>query len=330
MSRPVGIVAAACHLPPQRRSTEALFRAEGCALTPQVATQLGIDHVSTVDGETGAAMALAASQEALRRAGIEAAQVDVIVDYTILPQDYLVPAWNMSNRLQHELGAAKAFTVGFSGGGASNFLVALASAAALLATNEKLQTALLVASDVTIPGNRILNPAEPVSVLGDAASGLVLRRDAATSVLIDTELCSDGGQHDVYHIPGGALADPNDPKRYRLELDKPRYDAAAKGTRLRQMADTLLERAKISSSEVAFVLYPNISYQDQMEFQEAFGLKTEQMCQSERSTHGHLQGSDFVVNYLAMLASGAVHTGDYFLAASHGMGFLAGVSLFRA
>lgn len=266
----------------------------------------------------------------MRRAGIQAAQLDVIVDYSILPQDYLVPAWNMSNRLQHELGAAKAFTVGFSGGGASNFLVALASATALLQTNEKLQTALLVASDITIPGNRVLNPADPVSVLGDAASAVVLRCDCTTNVVVDIELRSDGNLHDVYHIPGGALACPDDPKRYRLELDKQRYDAKAKATKLRQATDALLERAGVRLSDIAFALYPNLSRQDQMEFQEALGLKAEQMCLSARAAHGHLQGTDFVVNYLAMLEDGGIHSGDYFLAASHGMGFMAGVSLFRA
>jgi 3-oxoacyl-[acyl-carrier-protein] synthase-3 len=330
MSAEVGIIAAACYLPSRRQSTGDLFELEGIPLTSQAATQIGIDQVPAADKERGSAMALAASQEALRRAGIQAAQLDVIVDYTILPQDYLVPAWNMSNQLQHELGASKAFTVGFSGGGASNFLVALASATALLQTNEKLQTALLVASDVTIPGNRVLNPADPVSVLGDAASAVVLRRDAAANVVVDTELWSVGDRHDLYYIPGGALAHPDDPKLYRVQLDKQRYDAVAKAVELHRLIDTLLERAGIRLSDVAFALYPNISRQDQMEFQEALGLKAEQMCLSTLAAHGHLQGTDFVVNYLAMLECGAVHSGEYFLAASHGMGFLAGVSLFRA
>ncbi|HKD02178.1 MAG TPA: hypothetical protein VKB77_07115 [Terriglobales bacterium] len=275
-------------------------------------------------------MALSAAQQALEKAGITGAQLDVIVDYTILPQDYLVPAWNMGNRLQHELGASKAFTVGFSGGGSSNFLVSLASAVALLQANEKLQTALLVAADLTLPGNRVLHPQEPLSLLGDAAGAMVLRRDATANVILDSELVSNGELHDVYYIPGGALAHPDDAELYRLQLDKGRYDGAAKTTCLRQMTDRILKRVGIPLSAVAFALYPNLSRQDQAEFRQAFALKPEQMSVSTLSTHGHLQGTDFVVNYLAMLESGAVKPGDYFVAASHGMGFLPAVALFRA
>src|SRR5437763_4720648 len=162
----VGIISAACHVPPHRRSVSELFHEERVQATPQTLTRLGIDQVPLCNGEGGSFMALAASQEALQRAGIDAAQLDVIVDYTILPQEYLVPAWNMGNKLQHELGAKKAFTVVFSGGGATNFLVALASATAMLQANDSLKTALLVGADVTICGSRVLNPSDPVSVVG--------------------------------------------------------------------------------------------------------------------------------------------------------------------
>src|SRR5205823_649187 len=107
---------------------------------------------------------------------------------------------------QHELGAKKAFTVGFSGGAASNFLVALSSGVAMLQANDNMKAALLVASDVTIPGSRVVNPGDPVSILGDGASAVVLQKGATASIILATELWSDGAMHDVYYIPGGALA----------------------------------------------------------------------------------------------------------------------------
>lgn len=330
MPSQVGIVAAACFLPAGRRYVLDLFPEECGPGASANAPGIGIDEVPAVENETGSALGLAAAQQALQKAGITGAQVDVIIDYTILPQDYLVPAWNMSNRLQHELGAAKAFTVGFSGGGSSNFLVAVTSAVALLQANEKLQTALLVGADLTLPGNRVLHPADPVSVLGDSAGALVLRRDALTNVFVDAELISDGTLHDVCYIPGGGLAHPEDPGLYRLMLDKKRYDQKTKTATLRQMTDTILTRAGIGLNDVAYVLYPNLSRQDQAEFQQALALKPEQMCSSMLRSHGHLQGTDLVVNYLAMLESGTVKPGDYFLAASHGMGFMPAVTLFRA
>ena len=269
------------------------------------------------------------AREALQRAELDVAQVDLIVDYSILPQEYLVPAWNMSNKLQHELGAKKAFTVGFSGGGATNFLVALSSAVAILQANEKLTSALLVAADVTIPGNRILNPADPVSVFGDSAGAVILKKGMEGSVVIDTELHSEGSYHDVCYIPGGALANPDDPALYRMELDKQRYDKAPKTGSLPPMLETLLQRAGVKREEVVFGLYPNLSAEDQRQFASALGFDPGQTRLRNLKSHGHLQGTDFVINYLSMLENGAMNKGQYFIAASHGMGFLAGVSLLR-
>ena len=327
METQVGIAAAAVTLPARRRDVGSLFQEESAILNPDIAARLGIEEVPICNGESASAMALAACQEALRRAELDVAQLDVIVDYTILPQEYLVPAWNMSNKLQHELGAKKALTVGFSGGGATNFLVALSSAAAMLQANEKLMSALLVAADVTIPGNRILNPSDPVSVLGDAAGAMVLKKRGKGSVVIDTELHSDGSYHDVCYIPGGALAHPDDPALYRMELDKERFDKAPKSETLNDMLGTLLTRAGVEREDVVFALYPNLSREDQQQFADGMGFSADQINSDNRKYHGHLQGTDFVINYLSMIESGTVDKGQHFLAASHGMGFLAGVSL---
>ncbi len=325
----IGIAAAAVTLPAGRRDARSLFAEESAAFDPAVEARLGIEQVPICEGESASGLAMAACQEALQRAELDVALLDVIVDYTILPQEYLVPAWNMSNKLQHELGAKKAFTVGFSGGGATNFLVALSSAAALLQANETLTSALLVAADVTIPGNRILNPADPVSILGDSAGAVVLKKGATGSFLIDTELHSDGSYHDVCYIPGGALANPDDPALYRMVLDKSRYDRAPKAETLKTMFETLLERAGVKREDVVFGLYPNLSSEDQQQFAEALGFTASQVNRDDRKAHGHLQGTDFVVNYLSLLKNGTAQEGQYFLAASHGMGFLAGVSLLR-
>jgi 3-oxoacyl-[acyl-carrier-protein] synthase III len=329
METQVGIAAAAVTLPARKRDVGSLFQEESAILNPGIAARLGIEEVPICNGESASTMALTACQEALRRAELDVAQLDVIVDYSILPQEYLVPAWNMSNKLQHELGAKKAFTVGFSGGGATNFLVALSSAAAMLQANEKLMSALLVAADITIPGNRILNPADPVSVLGDSAGAVVLKKGEEGSVVIDTEFHSEGSYHDVYYIPGGALAHPDDPALYRMELDKSRYDSAPKADTLKTMLGTVLERTGVKREDIVFLLYPNLSAQDQQQSADGIGLSSAQMNGHNRKSHGHLQGTDFVINYLSMIESGTVEKGKYFLAASHGMGFLAGLSLLR-
>ena len=173
MKASVGILAAAYCLPAARRTAQEIFRDEGVNLGPGLEARLGIAEVPVCNGETASNLAVEAAREALRRAGVDPMQVDVVVEYSVLPQEYLVPVWNMSNKVQAEVGASKSFVFGFSGGGATNFLVALSSAVAMLQENENLKTALLVTGDVAIPGNRVLNPSDPVTVLGDSASAVV-------------------------------------------------------------------------------------------------------------------------------------------------------------
>jgi 3-oxoacyl-[acyl-carrier-protein] synthase-3 len=328
----VGILAASCHLPAQRRSVEELFREEGASFNSDIAVRLGIEQVPICNGqvsETASNMAVAAGREALKRARVDPLLVDVVVEYSILPQEYLVPVWNMSNKVQAEVGATKSFVVGFSGGGASNFMVALSSAVAMLSENESMKTALLVTGDMTIPGNRVLSPSDPVTVMGDGASAVVLQRDAPGSIVIDTELWSDGNNHDICYIPGGSLVHPDDISLYRMELDKARYDAFPKAETLRRRTDKLLDRAGLKLADVASVLCANISAQDEAALQEVFAGKVSPVCRSNRETHGHLQGTDFPLNYLGLIESGRVEQGDYVLGISHGMGATAAVSLLR-
>ena len=325
----VGILSAACRLPGYTRTTAELFQEENLNLTPGVASRLGVEQVSLCNGESGSDLAVAASLAALSDAGVAGADIDVVVDYTILPQEWMVPVWNMSGKVQKEIGAEKAFTVGFSGGGATNFLVALNFATAMLEADEKMKYALLVAGDVTIPGNRVLNPAAPVSVMGDGASAVLLQRGVAGRTVLGTELLSDGANHDVYYIPGGCLANPEDPALYRMVLDKKRYDAAPKTANLLQLAKNVLARAGLHIDDVKYVVYPNISSEDQTSFREAFDLRPEQICTSNLAKNGHLQGNDLVLNYLSLHTNGSLHEGDYILICSHGMGFMSGVSLVR-
>ena len=332
MKPQVGILAASCYLPQQRRTVEDLFREEGAAFDSDIAGRLGISQVpirSDDVSESASNLAVAAAREALARAQVNPLDVSVVIEYSILPQEYLVPVWNMSNKVQAEVGAVKSFVVGFSGGGASNFMVALSAAAAMLSENDSMKTALLVTGDATIPGNRVLSPADPVTVLGDGASAVVLQRDAPGSVVVDTELWSDGNNHDICYIPGGSLVHPDDITLYRMELDRTRYDAFPKAQTLRRMSETLLERSGLTLADVVAVLCSNISSEDETTLQEAFAGKVSPVCAVNRETHGHLQGTDFPLNYLSLRESGAVSQGDYVLSVSHGMGATAAVNLIR-
>jgi 3-oxoacyl-[acyl-carrier-protein] synthase-3 len=329
VSASVGIASAVCRFPDRRTAASEVFAAEGVDWTPGVEERIGIESVPVAGDQRGSELALAAAREAMEQAGVTPGEIDVIVDYTVLPQEYLVPSWSMSNKLQHELATKKAFTVGFSGGGSTNLHVALDFATGLVRSDERIDTALLLAADVSIPRNRVLNPDAPLTILGDAATAVVVRRDAPRSAVLDTELWSDGARHDVCYIPGGAMAHPDRADLFRMRIDAAAYESAPKMETLQRLTDSVLGRAGVSPRDVAYFVYPNFSAEDQSAFAAALDVPSEKICRTNLAGNGHLQANDLVLNYRTAVDSDAFGVGDLVLLCSHGLGFLSGVSLLR-
>ena len=74
--------------------------------------------------------------------------------------------------------------------------------------------------------------------MGDSASAVVLQRGGTTTSVVDTELWSDGTNHDICYIPGGSLVHPDDANLYRLQLDQSRYDTFPKSEVLHKISQS--------------------------------------------------------------------------------------------
>lgn len=327
----VRITAMACAYAEELRPLAQVFEDEGVALTDDARTRLGIDEVATGLPSSGPGLAMDCTTRALEDAGVTGKQIDLIVDYSMLPQHFLVPVWNLGNKLQHELGATRAFTLGFSGGGTSNFHVALRFATDLLSTNDQLHTALLFGADTAIPGNRIINQDQPVTVLGDGASAMVLSTEEEGTAILATELISDGAYHDVCYVPGGALAQLDQDDRsdlYRLQIDATRLAAAPTAETLDRLARQAAERTGIDLGTIHEVIVPNISAADDAGSRAIWNAPASPASDANRRRHGHVQATDLVANLQSAVHNGS-SPGDVLMVASHGMGFTAGVSLLR-
>ena len=73
---------------------------------------------------------------------------------------------------------------------------------------------------------------------------------------------------------------------------------------LRRMSDKLLERAGLNLSDVACVLCSNISAQDEAAIQRFLRARFRRSVLPIVSLHGHLQGTDFPLNYLSLSRAG--------------------------
>ncbi|GIV61787.1 MAG: hypothetical protein KatS3mg044_0653 [Rhodothermaceae bacterium] len=320
------ILAAALAIPQQQAPRTTTGTWEGGEVPSEHADGRGTGPVGPSDASAGAPLALQAARDALDRAGLQGADLDLLIDFSVLPADYLVPAWNMTNRLQRELGARRAVTLGFSGNGEGTFHVALKTALHLLG-RERSGTALLVAADRALPGNRRLPPDDPLVLLGDAASALLLRTGEGPPRVLDVLVHSDGRYHDVCFIPGGGLAAPEAP--CRMTLDRERFEQAPRWETLQRLARHLLARHELTPAQVRLLLYPGLSASDRQGFLDHVAPLFPKARMPGLHLPGYLFGNGCVAALDAAMTSDRTDAGDLALLLSHGMGYTAGVTLLR-
>lgn len=321
----IGILNAVAWLPPATRDITDIFASENIVLTADLRDRLGVDQVHCFEGESPTEMAVAASREVLTEARLKPTDLHAIIDFSTMPQRYVEPAWSMSNELQAELGAKSAFTLGYSGGGMSNLHVALKFAIGLIKGNEDTDTILLVAADRAIPGNRVISAPDPVSVIGDGASALIVTSRGPEDAIIGTYAQTNGINHDILTIPGGGIKHPTALDRYKLTIDTEKFAAIDAPLLARQAGRNLMRNLNGSGGSIDHHISANFSRADLRSFQPD-GTNASGIALDILSRCGHMHANDLVFNYLALKQAG-IEAGARVLLASHGLGFTAGATL---
>ena len=151
-------------------------------------------HVAAPD-ERLATHAANAGAAALKRAGVSAAEIDLVLVATATP-DEVMP--NAAPQVAHELGATRAgaFDIGAA---CTGFLSALAVGAAQIESG-RVQTALVIGADLM---SRITDPEDraTAAVFADGAGAVVLRATAEESRIGPIVLGADGAGADHIIVP---------------------------------------------------------------------------------------------------------------------------------
>jgi len=153
------------------------------------------------DGWATSDLAVRAARHALGRAGVDPADVDLILVGTDSP-DYITPSTSVV--VQHKLGSKKAgtFDVGCA---CASFPTALAAASGIMATNPWMKNVLVIGAYMM---RKLSDPTDPMSFFyGDGAGAAVLQPSQKPGVLASA-FGADGAFAKHWAIASGGTAEP--------------------------------------------------------------------------------------------------------------------------
>jgi 3-oxoacyl-[acyl-carrier-protein] synthase III len=296
----VFLLGAAAAVPERRMRVGDILRDEAerhaqqlAALSPQLRSRidesLGIEAVRAHDGKPSE-LALRAARDALAQAGVDPTRLRLVVDYSTLPGDQ-PGVWSLANQIQAALECPEAIALSTSGSGCAGLHLALRTACALMRAERDLDLALLVAADcVGATGRCCL----PVSILGDAASAVVLSRKAPVGRraprILSVATSTLGAFHAVIHLGGSPPRNQIDGHAFESKILPVHFVMS------QRVLDRALGQAGQAREQVRHLVYPNTSDLDRDSVRRALGIGPERLSGPGPRELGHGFASDMVIN----------------------------------
>ncbi|MEH0020142.1 MAG: 3-oxoacyl-[acyl-carrier-protein] synthase III C-terminal domain-containing protein [Desulfobacter sp.] len=323
----IGIVAMDYFLPEKERLVSDIFKEEKIPLDAfskkiNFLKDTGIETVRVSD-ELPSELSLKAAKKVLAKANIAPEEIDLLVGFTSIPEDYTGPTWSAIGYVQEKLGMKNAFATAVNTGGCASFHVALEAACALMNSSDDIKTALLVAGDRTPTGNKIYFP---ITVTSDGGGALILKKDHNRGQILGIENYSIGRLHDVWYVPGIPLdrKGPVDETAIYMHCDYDKFNKTIiplNAFMFRKIIRSVLKKNGLSLDDIDYFIYPSFTKWDQSTFMKAMNIPPEKIYLDNLKRIGHVQESDMVINYVDAVSDGHITEGKTVMVVSNGAGF---------
>jgi 3-oxoacyl-[acyl-carrier-protein] synthase-3 len=105
MNHHIGIFEANYYLPPTTKPLSQVFADEEkptAAFDANVDFEkdIGIDALHVAKDETAADLCINAARLTMAKSGIDPKEIDLIIDFTSIPEDYIAPTWSAAGQVQ--------------------------------------------------------------------------------------------------------------------------------------------------------------------------------------------------------------------------------------
>lgn len=330
----IGVMGLATYLP-ERVQTSAEIAAASGLPEEVVREKLGISskRLASYDDQTSA-MAVRAAHTALARAAVEPEEIDLILYSGSMHKDFYV--WSAANRIQHLLGARRAWAFEAVALCTTNVL-ALKLARDLMTADTGLRTVLICGGHRTADLIDLRDHTTRFLFnLSDGGSAMVLRREHPHNRVLRSSFITDGSLSEDVTIPAGGTRLPASPDTLREGLhtfhvsDTAHLKAGLDGISERhfvQVVREAVERSGYNTQDIAFLAINHMKPSMHRRILALLGLRDDQSLYL--SDYGHIGAPDQVLALELASADGRLRDGDLVVAASAGLGFTWGATALR-
>ena len=290
-----------------------------------IRTRTGIrERRIAADDETTTTLATNAARDALAVAGVDPAEVDLVIVATASP-DYLMPATGVL--VARDLGATRA--AGFDLNAAcSGFVFGLAAGASFV-TSGMARQVLVIGVDLL---SRYLDWTDRNTcvLFGDGAGAVLLSASESPGGLLAVELYSDGRGEEGIIIPGGGTAHPATEESVRERLHfmrmagKEVYRYAT-----RQLAETTqaaVTGAGLQMDDIDLFLYHQANIRILETVRDLLRIDGDKV-HVNIDRYGNTSAASVPMALAEAVASGRVNIGDRLLMGAFGAGYTAGAAV---
>ncbi len=330
----VGIVSAGAYVPATTIGAAEIAAATGIP-EPVIREKFGIRQkpIPGPDDHSNA-MALRAAQDAVAQAGIDPAEIDLVLCTTEEWKEY--PLWTAGIKLAHDLGAHRAWAIDVQQRCATT-MAAMELARAMLLSSPGIETVLIAGGYRNCDFVDFSNPRARFLINLSAGGGaLILRKNHPRNRLLGTAVITDGSFSLDVIVPSGGTVDPRFDEpigtgRRALDVPDPagmkaRLDERSMATFL-EVVDRALARSELSRADIDFlnILHMKRSAHDYVLAE--LGLRPEQSFYLE--DYGHMGQQDQPLVCVEAQRRGLLRDGDLMVMVAAGIGYAWSASAIR-
>jgi 3-oxoacyl-[acyl-carrier-protein] synthase-3 len=276
--------------------------------------------------DTTAEMGIKAAREGLENAGIEAAELDLVIWCGAQHKDYT--CWLAGLHVAHKIGADRAWSFDMEAM-CGSMMAALDVAKSMMLARDDLSTVLLVSG---YRNNDLIDlayaPTRFMMDIGSGASALVLRKNAGRNVILASAFRGDGSLSEMCVMPVlGSKAWPPKPgdlahaafvvpdeeafKKRLGEVTMPQFYAVIRES---------LRRSDLTEGDIDYLAILHFKRSAHDEILAELGLDASRTTYLDE--YGHLGQNDQVLSLRLGLEAGKIHEGSRIVFVGAGLGFV--------